>query len=111
MKLSGQGMLLRIFIGENDKINGRPLYEEIVLKARALHLAGATVIRGVMGFGAHSRMHTVKVLRLSDDLPYVIELVDTEENIKKILPFLDETVKEGLMTIEEVKVICYRSNP
>jgi PII-like signaling protein len=108
MKLPEEGMLLRIFIGETDKDRGKPLYEQIVLKARELHLAGATVLRGVMGFGADSRMHTTKLLRLSEDLPVVIEIVDTEENLNKIIPFLDETVKEGLITLEKVKVIKYR---
>jgi len=108
MKLPEEGMLLRIFIGESDNHKGKALYEEIVLKARELNLAGATVIHGIMGFGANSRMHTAKVLRLSEDLPVIIEVVDTEENLKKILPFLDETVKEGLITLERVKVIKYR---
>ena len=103
-------MLLRIFIGETDAYKGKPLYEQIVLKARELHLAGATVLRGIMGFGAHSRMHTAKLLRLSEDLPIVVEMVDVEENLNKILPYLDETVQEGLMTLEKVKVIKYRSN-
>ena len=111
MKLPQEGMLLRIFIGETDTDNGKPLYEQIVLKARELHLAGATVVRGIMGFGAHSRMHTAKILRLSEDLPIIIEIVDTEENLNKILPFLDHTVTEGLITLEKVKVIKYRSNP
>ncbi len=109
MKLPEEGMLLRIFIGENDKIHGKPLYEQIVFKARELNLAGATVIRGLMGFGAHSRLHTAKLLRLSEDLPIVIEIVDTEEKIKKILPYLDEVVEEGLITLERVKVIRYRA--
>ena len=109
MKLPEEGMLLRIFIGENDKIQGKPLYEQIVFKARELNLAGATVIRGVMGFGAHSRLHTAKLLRLSEDLPIVIEIVDTEEKIKRILPYLDEVVEEGLITLEKVKVIKYRA--
>ncbi len=108
MKLPEEGTLLRIFIGEGDKHNGKPLYEQIVLKARDLHLAGATVIRGLMGFGADSRMHSAKILRLSDDLPVVIELVDTEENLNKLMPFLDETVQEGLITMEKVRVIKYR---
>ncbi|MBN1494081.1 MAG: DUF190 domain-containing protein [Candidatus Omnitrophica bacterium] len=108
MKLPEEGTLLRIFIGESDKYKGKPLYEQIVLRARELHLAGATVLRGLMGFGADSRMHSAKILRLSEDLPVVIELVDTEENLNKILPFLDETVQEGLITLEKVKVIKYR---
>ena len=108
MKLSGEGTLLRIFIGESDKHHGRPLFEAIVLKARELNLAGATVLRGLMGFGAASRIHTAKILRLSEDLPIVVELVDTPERIEAILPFLDEVVTEGLMTLEKVQVIKYR---
>lgn len=110
MKLPEEGVLLRIFIGESDHHEGKPLYEQIVLKARALKLAGATVIRGIMGFGADSHMHTAKVLRLSEDMPVVIEMVDTQENLDKILPFLDETVTEGLITLEKVRVIKYRHN-
>ena len=108
MKLPEKGQLLRIFIGESDTCKGKPLFESIVLKARELNLAGATVLRGIMGFGAHSRLHTTKILRLSEDLPIVIEIVDTKENIEKILPFLDENVDEGLITLENVKVIKYR---
>jgi uncharacterized protein len=108
MKLPEEGMLLRIFIGESDRHQGKPLYEQIVLKARELNLAGATVTRGVMGFGADSRMHTAKILRLSEDLPMVIELVDTEEKLNLLLPFLDETVEEGLITLEKVRVVKYR---
>ncbi len=107
MTLPENGILLRILIGEKDSYQGLPLYEQIVLKARELNLAGATVIRGIMGFGANSRIHTAKFLRLSEDLPVVIELVDTEENIEKILPFLDEAVKDGLITMEKVRVIKY----
>lgn len=110
MKLPEEGTLLRIFIGETDRHNGKALYEAIVLKARELNLAGASVFRGIMGFGADSRMHTMKVLRLSEDMPVVIEIVDTEEKIAAILPFLDETVKEGLVTMEKVRVIMYRHN-
>jgi PII-like signaling protein len=108
MKLPEQGMLLRIFVGESDHREGKPLYEWIVLKARELNLAGATVLRGIMGFGAHSRLHTAKVLRLSEDLPVVIEIVDTEENLQKLLPLLDDAVDEGLITLERVRVIKYR---
>ena len=108
MKLPEEGMLLRIFVGETDQYNGKALYEQIVIKARELNLAGATVMRGIMGFGADSRMHSAKLLRLSEDLPIVIELVDTEENLNKLLPFLDETVQEGLITLEKVRVIKYR---
>ncbi len=110
MKLQGEGKLLRILVGETDTYNGKPLYEAIVLKARELNLAGATVFRGIMGYGAASRIHSIKLLRLSEDLPVMIEIVDTEENIEKILPFLDETVKEGLITMEKVDVIKYRHN-
>ncbi len=108
MKLPEEGMLLRIFVGESDKYKGKALYEQIVIKARELNLAGATVLRGIMGFGADSRMHSAKILRLSEDLPVVIELVDTEENLNKLLPFLDETVQEGLITLEKARVIKYR---
>ena len=108
MKLPQEGMLLRIFIGENDKHGSKPLYEEIVMKARSLGLAGATVLRGLMGYGAGSHVHTSKVLRLSEDLPLVIEIADTENNLQKILPFLDEAVTEGLVTLEKVKVVKYR---
>jgi len=108
MKLPEEGMLLRIFVGESDTHKGKPLYEQIVLKARELNLAGATVTRGVMGFGADSRMHMAKILRLSDDLPMVIELVDIEEKLNTLLPFLDETVEEGLITLEKVRIIKYR---
>ncbi|MFO7904671.1 MAG: DUF190 domain-containing protein, partial [Pirellulaceae bacterium] len=101
---------LRIFIGESDQWHGKPLYEAIVLKARELHLAGATVLRGPMGFGAHSRMHTAKILRLSQDLPIVIEIVDAEETIESLLPHIDEMVEEGLVTMEKVRVIKYRAN-
>lgn len=108
MRLPEEGMLLRIFVGESDSYKGKALYEQIVLKARELNLAGATVTRGIMGFGADSRMHTAKLLRLSEDLPVVIEIVDTEENLNKLLPFLDEVVIEGLITLEKVRVIKYR---
>ncbi len=108
MKLPEEGALLRIFIGETDSYKGKPLYEQIVLKARELNLAGATVVRGIMGFGADSRMHAAKILRLSEDLPVIIEIVDTEEKLQKLQPFLDETVEEGLITLEKVKVIKYR---
>ena len=108
MKLPEEGMLLRIFIGESDNYKNKALYEQIVLKARELNLAGATVMRGIMGFGADSRMHTAKVLRLSEDLPIIVEIVDTEDNLNKIIPFLDETVKEGLITLERARVIKYR---
>jgi uncharacterized protein len=110
MKIPEQGCLLRVFIGESDKWHGKPLYEAIVLKARELHMAGATVLRGPMGFGAHSRMHTAKVLRLSQDLPMVIEIVDAQDKIEALLPHIDEMVEEGLVTMEKVRVIKYRAN-
>ena len=109
MKLPEQGYLLRVFIGENDRWRGTPLYEAIVLKARELHLAGATVLRGPMGFGAHSRLHTAKVLRLSEDLPIIIEIVDSKEKIDELLPHIDDMVEEGLVTLEQVRVIKYRA--
>lgn len=110
MKIPENGKLLRIFIGESDKWHHQPLYEAIVLKARELGLAGATVLRGPMGFGANSHLHTAKILRLSLDLPMVIEIVDSEENINKLLPLLDEMVVEGLVTLEDVRVLKYRAN-
>jgi len=108
MRLPEEGMLLRIFVGETDQYKGKALYEQIVLKAREMNLAGATVVRGIMGFGANSRLHTAKLLRLSEDLPVIIEIVDTEEKLQGILPFLDEVVTEGLITLEKVRVIKYR---
>ncbi len=108
MKLPEDGMLLRIFVGEADRYKGKPLYEQIVAKARALNLAGATVLRGLMGFGRHSRLHSAKILRLSEDLPIVIEIVDTEEKLTQLLPFLDEVIEEGLVTLEKMRVIKYR---
>jgi PII-like signaling protein len=110
MKLEGEAVLLRIFIGESDTWRGTPVYEAIVLKARELQLAGATVLRGPMGFGANSRLHTVKVLRLSEDLPIIIEIVDSEEKIDTLLPHIDEMVTEGLVTLEKVRVIKYTAN-
>lgn len=110
MTIPENGVLLRIFIGESDRWHGRPLYEAIVLKARELHLAGATVLRGPMGFGASSRLHTAKILRLSEDLPMVIEIVDSREKIDELLPHIDEMVEDGLVTLENVRVLHYRSN-
>ncbi|GAB4234829.1 MAG: DUF190 domain-containing protein [Acidobacteriota bacterium] len=107
--IPGEGCLLRIFIGEADRHEGRPLYETIVLRARERGLAGATVLRGLMGFGRHSVLHTAKVLRLSEDLPMVIEIVDSTEKIEAFLPELEELVEEGLVTIERVRVVRYRS--
>ncbi len=110
MKLPDRGVLLRIFIGETDVHHGKPAYEQIVLKARELHLAGATVTRGIMGFGGNSRIHTTKLLTLSEDLPIVIEIVDSEEKINLIMPFIDEVVQEGLVTKERVDIIKYVHN-
>jgi PII-like signaling protein len=111
MKIPENGKLLRIFIGESDCWHHRPLYEAIVLKARELGLAGATVLRGPMGFGASSHLHTSKILRLSMDLPIIIEIVDSEENVNKMIPLLDEMVQDGLVTLEDVRVLKYRANP
>lgn len=111
MQLPDEAVLLRIFLGESDRWRHQPLYEAIVMKARALHLAGATVLRGPMGFGAASRIHTAKILRLSTDLPMVIEIVDTEEKVQTLLPFLDEMMGGGLVTLEKVKVLHYRDGP
>jgi hypothetical protein len=109
MQIPQQAMLLRIFIGESDRFEHRPLYEAIVLKAREAHLAGATVLRGPMGFGKSSRLHTSKILRLSMDLPLVIEIVDSEEKIRGFLPALDAMIGGGLVTLERVEVAHYRS--
>ncbi len=108
MKLPSEAELLRIFIGESDKHHGRPLYEVLVEKARHLGLAGATVLRGTLGFGASSRIHTAKILRLSEDLPMVVEIVDAPEKIESFLPELDEMIGEGLVTLERVRIILYR---
>lgn len=109
MEIPRDAVLLRVFIGESDRWHHRPLHEAIVLKAREMHLAGATVLRGLMGFGKASRLHTAKILRLSMDLPLVIEIVDSEEKINAFLPILDEMVGGGLVTLEKVKVLHYRS--
>ncbi len=109
MKLEGKGKLLRIFIGESDTHHGKPLYQVIVERAREAGLAGATVVRGIEGFGADSRLHTARILRLSEDLPVLIEIVDTEERIAGFLPVVDEMVEEGLLTIETVEVVAYRA--
>jgi len=109
MQIPKQAVLLRIFIGEDDKFEGKPLYEAIVLKAREMHLAGATVLRGPMGFGASSRLHTTKILRLSEDLPLVIEVVDSDDNINGFLPTLDGMMSSGLITLEKVQVLQYGS--
>jgi hypothetical protein len=112
MRIEGEGALLRIFIGESDRWHGKPLYEEIVALARREGIAGATVTRGLEGFGAKSHLHTSRILRLSEDLPIVIEIVDTADNIERVLPALDAMVQDGMMTVEKVRVIAYRSaNP
>ncbi|MFN2509457.1 MAG: DUF190 domain-containing protein [Chthoniobacterales bacterium] len=108
MQLLTDAVLLRIFIGESDRWHNQPLYEAIVLKAREKHLAGATVLRGPMGFGAASRIHTAKILRLSTDLPIVIEIADTEEKVNGFLPELEEMIGGGLVTLEKIRVIHYR---
>jgi hypothetical protein len=110
MKLPSEASLLRIFIGESDKSDGRPLSEVIVETARKRELAGATVLRGFLGFGANSRIHTSKVLRLSEDLPIVVEIVDAADKIETFLPELDNLIGEGLVTLEKVRVITYRHN-
>ena len=109
MQIPHEATLLRVFIGESDRWEHKPLYEAIVLKARELHLAGATVLRGPMGFGKSSRLHTAKILRLSADLPLVIEIVDSEEKIQAFLPVLDEMMTGGLVTLEKARVIDYRA--
>ena len=108
MKSAGPGFVMKIYLDETDLLDGKSLYEAIVLKARELGLAGATVIRGIMGYGAQSRIHAAKVLRISDDLPVIIELVDSLQNLERIKPFLEDNVKEGLITLEKVEVIKYR---
>ena len=108
MQLPEYAELLRVFIGDSDKYHGKPLYEAIVEAARAHHLAGATVLRGYVGFGAHSRIHTAKILRLSEDLPIVVEIVDAPEKIEDFLPILDAMMAEGMVTVEQVKVVTYR---
>jgi PII-like signaling protein len=110
MQLPDYAELLRVFIGDGDKYHGKPLYEAIVAAAREHHLAGATVLRGHLGYGAHSRIHTAKILRLSEDLPIVVEIVDAPEKIDAFLPILDEMMAEGMVTVEQVKVITYRNH-
>jgi hypothetical protein len=110
MQIPRDALLLRIFIGENDKYQSRPLYEAIVLKARELHIAGATVLRGPMGFGHSSRLHSAKILRLSEDLPLLIEIVDSKEKIDAFLPVLDAMMGSGLVTLEKVQVLQYGTN-
>ena len=110
MKIEGEGKLLRIFVGESDRWQGKPLYQAIVERVRQEGLAGATVLRGIEGFGADSRLHTARILRLSEDLPVVVEIVDSAEQIERILPVLDEMVGEGMVTVERVEVIAYRGS-
>jgi PII-like signaling protein len=110
MKLPDEAELLRVFIGESDRFQGRPLYEVIVEEARRRGLAGATVLRGTLGFGANSRIHTAKILRLSEDLPMVVEIVDKPQQIAEFLPTLDGMIGEGLITLEKVRIIAYRHN-
>jgi uncharacterized protein len=110
VRIEGKGKLLRVYVGESDTWHGKPLYHEIVERVRAEGLAGATVIRGIEGFGADSRIHTSRILRLSEDLPVLIEIADTAERIDHILPLLDEMVTEGLVTLENVEIIAYRSS-
>ncbi|HEY8740932.1 MAG TPA: DUF190 domain-containing protein [Candidatus Dormibacteraeota bacterium] len=109
MRLEGEGKLLRIYIGESDRWHRKPLFEAIVELARREGLAGATVLRGIEGYGADSHLHTSRILRLSEDLPVVIEIVDTAENIERVLPKLDQMVEEGMVTIENVHVVAYRT--
>jgi len=109
VKIEGEGKLVRIFVGESDTWHGTPLYDAIVRRAREEGVAGATVLRGIEGFGASSRMHTSRILRLSEDLPIVIEIVDRADRIERLLPVLDEMVAEGLVTVERVEVIAYRA--
>ena len=109
MNIPEEGYLLRVFVGESDRHGHHPLYESIVLKAREHGLAGATVLRGVMGFGKHSILHTAKILRLSEDLPMVVEIVDSLEKIEEFLPLLDDMIKDGLVTLESIKVIHYKA--
>jgi uncharacterized protein len=109
VKVEGDGLLLRVFCGESDTWHGKPLYKAIVQRVREEGMAGATVLRGIEGFGARSRIHTARILRLSEDLPVVIELVDLAERIESIIPVLDEMIDEGMITLEQVQVIAYRA--
>lgn len=111
MRISGEGKLLRIFVGESDHHEGKPLYQALVERVRAEGLAGATVLRGIEGFGASSHLHTSRILRLSQDLPIVVEIVDTTEQIDRILPIVDEMVGDGMVTVERVEVLTYRAGP
>lgn len=108
MELEGRALLVRIYIGESDRWEGKPLYQAIVERLRELHIAGATVLRGIEGFGAHAHLHTTRLLRLSEDLPILIEVVDSEERLQAVLPELDRMVDDGLITLERVEVFAYR---
>jgi PII-like signaling protein len=110
MKLEGTGLLFRIYVGVSDRWDGQPLYEAIVQHLRRRGLAGATVLRGIEGFGANQHLHSTRILSLSEDLPILIEAVDTEEKVRAVLPELDEMLQDGLMTLEKVEVIAYRAN-
>ena len=109
MKLEGTGLLVRIYLGESDRWHGKPLYQAIVERLRERGLAGATVLRGIEGFGAKQHLHSTRILSLSEDLPILVEAVDTEEKIRAVLPELDEMVTDGLITLEKVEVITYRA--
>ena len=111
MKLEGTGLLLRVYLGEQDSWHGKPLYQAIVQRMRERGLAGATVLRGIEGFGAKQHLHTSRILRLSEDLPILIEAVDSEENIRAVIPDIDAMLGDGLMTLEKVEVIAYRAGP
>ena len=111
MQVPKDAVLLRIFIGEDDRADGRPLYEAIVMAAREMHIAGATVLRGPMGFGRSSRLHTAKILRLSEDLPMVVEIVDAEERIRALLDLIEPMIGSGLVTLEKVQVLRYGERP
>lgn len=111
MKLEGSGLLVRIYLGESDTLHGRPLYQAIVQRLRERGLAGATVLRGIEGFGAKQHLHSTRILSLSEDLPILVEAVDTEEKVRAVLPELDEMLSDGLITLEKVDVITYRAGP
>jgi uncharacterized protein len=111
MQIPKDAALLRVFIGESDRYQGHPLYEAIVTKAREMHMGGATVLRGPMGYGRTSRLHSAKVLRLSEDLPIVVEIVDSQEKIDEFLPVLDGMIASGLVTLEKVQVLKYGDGP
>jgi len=110
-KIASQAKRLRIYIGESDRYEGRVLYQALVEKAKSLDIAGATVFRGLMGYGANRRIHTAKILDLSSDLPMLVEIIDSEEYIGKLLPYLDEMVQKGMVTIDDIEVIKYGNKP